>query len=115
MGSLPQSPDTQSPVKLSAEHAGLIEDGGEWTRDVPQVARDFIATLQRRGSLDREPFVGGSYADRHLAETGHPFKRGCCARPENRCAGCRQPLPRAAKLKGESYCSRSCREVNTES
>ena len=78
---------------------------------MPQLARDFMAHIKRRQRLDAEPMSGGSYADRHLAETGHPFERGCCMKPYNRCAGCRQTLPREAKIRNEVYCSKACREA----
>lgn len=79
------------------------------------MARSYMASLRRRDSLAREPFGGGSYADRHLDETGHPFERGCCNLPANKCAGCRITLPREAKVKGERYCSRTCREASSQS
>lgn len=82
-------------------------------REVPQFAHDFMRSLRRRDWLHDEAAKGGSYAARHLAETGHEFERGCCARPENRCPNCRKVLPRVAKVKGERYCSRSCREAHT--
>lgn len=82
---------------------------------MPQLARNYMASLRRRDALALEPLGGGSYADRHLADTGHPLERGCCALPANKCAGCHKTLPRIAKVKGETYCSRTCREASQQS
>lgn len=82
-------------------------------RQVPEFAASFARSLRRRDAAYGEPFSGGSYAARHLAETGHEFERGCCAKQENRCPSCRSLLPREAKVKGERFCSRSCREATT--
>jgi hypothetical protein len=83
-------------------------------REVPAFARQFVRSLRRRDLNDTAALSGGSYADRHMQETGHEFERGCCARPENRCPNCRILLPLQAKAKGERYCSRACREAHQE-
>lgn len=90
-------------------------DHSQAVRSIPPLAASYIASLRRRDHIERnESHSGGSYADRHLAETGHPFEHGCCVLPENVCAGCRNLLPREAKLKGERFCSRACREAQTQ-
>jgi hypothetical protein len=81
-------------------------------RGVPEFASQFMRSLRKYDHRSMGAVVGGSYADRHLRETGHELERGCCARPENRCPSCRKLLPREAKVKGERYCSRSCREAS---
>ena len=113
MDSIPQSPDSNTPSPGDS-----VETRGQSMptyvpREVPEFARRFASSLRRRDWLHEQANAGGSYAARHLSETGHEFERGCCAKPENRCPVCRKVLPRIAKVKGERYCSRSCREASS--
>jgi hypothetical protein len=113
MGSIPFSPD-EPPAQGESYREDRRRPGSSIAeREVPPAAREFLAQLRNRAARDGEIMVGGSYADMHLARTGHVFERGCCVLPANRCDGCRKTLPRSAKVKGEHYCSRACREAAT--